>query len=114
MSLKFQKSDVTTSQDLGTGALDYTTSTNRKFRLTEVNIHSESAITETITIKRISAKGSDYDVILAKRDLVSEQDFIFRPHGDCDFQAGDEVRVQCTKNTATDDIFVVIKRKELP
>lgn len=114
MSLHFLKPDVTTSQNLSLAALSYTTSTNRKFKLEEITIHFSATVTETITITRDKAVGADYDDVLVKRSLVAEQDFVFRPQGECNFQAGDEVKVECTKATATATAYVVIKRKELP
>ena len=114
MSLRFQRADNTSSQSLATGSLSYTTSISRKFKLVEVNVHASQAITETITIKRDSANGANYDVILASRDLVSEQDFVFRPQGECLFQDGDEVNVQCTNANGTGIVYIVVKTQELP
>ena len=117
MSLRFQKADISGLQDLsaaGGTALSATTSTGRKFKLIEVTVNADENITETITVTRVSKLGSDYDDVLAKRDLVSEQHFIFRPQGECLFQAGDEVKVECTANEATGEVFYNIKRVELP
>jgi len=112
--MKFLKSDLTTSQDLSTEALSYTSSSNsRKFKLEEVILHFSAAVTETVTITRDSAKGADYDHVLAKRSLVAEQDFIFRPQGEENFQAGDEIKVQCTNANLTGTVYVTIKRSEL-
>jgi hypothetical protein len=112
--MKFLKPDITTFQDLSAGALSYTSSSNsRKFKLEEVILHFGAAVTETITITRDSAKGADYDHVLAKRSLVAETDFIFRPQGEENFNSGDEVIVTCTKATATTTVYVTIKRSEI-
>lgn len=110
----FLKTDLTTSQDLSAGPLSYTTSSNnRKFKLEEVGIHFSGATTETVTITRDSKHGANYDDILAKRSLVAETDFLFRPQGECNFQDGDEVKVECT-NAGITIAYVKIKRSELP
>ena len=105
--------DLTTSQNLASGALSYTTSINRKFRLQAVEIHSSVVITETITLTRDSKNGTNYDTVLSSRSLVGEQSFIFRPDGECDFQAGDELKVQCTNANLTGIVYVTIKTREI-
>lgn len=113
--MKFQKADVTTSQDLSAGTLSYTTSSsNRKWKLDSVVIHFSQTITETVTITRDSKHGANYDHILAKRSLVAEQDFRFTPSGEENFQDGDELKVQCTNANLTGVAYVIIKRTELP
>ena len=115
--MKFLKPDLTSIQDFsaaGFPALSYTSSSsNRKFKLEEVIIHFSAAVTETITITRDSVNGADYDHILAKRSMVAEQDFIFRPQGEENFQAGDEIKVECTNANHTGVAYLTIKRSEL-
>jgi len=114
--------DIITSQDLSAGggtALDYTTSINRKFELTEININFKDsngdavAVTETITIKINSAKGASYDTVKVKRSLVAESNFVYRPQGDAIYQAGDEIDIDITAANATGIAYVQIKAKEL-
>ena len=109
----FLRKDVTTSQDLSAGSLSYTTSISRKFKLEEVVLHSSVAITETFTVTRDSASGASYDHVLAKRSMLSETDYIFRPSGECNFQAGDEVKVTCTNANLTGVVYVVLKLSEM-
>jgi hypothetical protein len=110
----FLKADVTTSQDLSAGALTYTTSSqSRKFKLEEVIIKFSVAVTETVTITRDSVNGENYDHVVASRSLVGESSFIFRPTGECNFQSGDEVKVQCTNANLTGVAYVTIKRSEM-
>jgi hypothetical protein len=109
----FLRADVTTSQDLAAGALSYTTSIGRKFKLEEVILHASVTITETVTITRDSAAGSTYDHILAKRSMVAEQDFIFRPQGECNFQSGDKLKIQCTNANTTGVVYVTLKLSEM-
>jgi len=112
--MKFLKPDLTSSQDLSTGALSYTSSSNnRKFKLEEVIIHFSVAITETITITRDSVNGANYDHVLISRSLVGEQDFVFRPQGEENFQGGDEIKVACTNANTTGVAYLTIKRSEI-
>ena len=108
----FQKSDIITDQDLGAGALDYTTTLTRAFRLSEILIHFDGASTETITITKDSAKGPNYDTVKVKRSLIAETDFVYRPQGNPDYQAGDKIRVQCTNAGAT-HVYVTLKTSEI-
>lgn len=105
--------DITTSQDLSSAALSYTTSINRPFKLEQINIHFSVAVTETITITFNSAKGANYDTVLAKRDLVSEQDFVFRPRGELTFQNGDEITIAITNANVTGIAYAKVKAEEL-
>ena len=105
--------DVEFSQDLSAAALSFTTTIGRAFRLTEITLSASENITETITITRDSAKGSAYDVILRKRGLSAEKNFVFRPDGDADFQAGDELKVQCTDANSLGTVSGLVKAKEL-
>ena len=112
MPKDFTKPDITSSQDLSLGALSYTTSIGRKFKLAEINIHASVAITETITITRDSKNGANYDHILKAMDLVGEQDFVYRPQGECNFENGDELKVQCTGANLTGVVYLTIKLLE--
>jgi hypothetical protein len=106
------KPDIATSQDLSLGALSYTTVIGRRFTLERILFHASEAITETITITLDSGKGSDYDTVLRRKSLSSEQDFIYIPEGENDYYAGDEIKIQCTNANLTGIIRAIIKAKE--
>ena len=108
-----QRADLTTSQDLSVAALSYTSTIGRRFQLDEVILHASVAITETITVSKVSKSGANYTAVLATRDLVAEQDFVFRPQGGCKFLESDEVKVQCTQANLTGTVYVVIKTSAL-
>ena len=112
--MKFLKPDDTFTQDLSDAALSHTTTIGRKFKLQEITIHFSEVVTETITITRDSKQGANYDDVLNKRSLVAEQDYVFRPEGECDFLNGDEVKVQCTNANVTGVAYGKIKTSELP
>lgn len=109
----FLKSDKTASQDLSAGALSYTTSFGRRFKLEQVMVHFSQAVSETITITLDSALGSNYDTVLQSVTLVAETDFVYRPQGDANFQAGDEIKVQCTNANTVGVSYCQIKTSEV-
>ena len=109
----FLRKDITTSQDLSVGALTYTTTISRKFKLEEISLHFSVAVTETVTITRDSSNGANYDHPLARRSMVAEQDFLFRPTGENNFQDGDEVKVQCTNANLTGVCYAILKTSEM-
>jgi len=109
------KTDLTTSQDLSSAALSYTTSYGRKFKLEQILFHSSVAISEQITITLDAKAGANYDTVLAGgiNTLVSEQDWVFRPQGEANFQAGDEIKIECTNANGKGIAYVTIKAREV-
>jgi len=107
------KPDIVTSQDLSLGALSYTTSIGRRFRLERILFHASVAITETITITLDSGKGVNYDTVLRKKSLSAEQDFIYIPDGENNYYAGDEIKIQCTNANLTGALYANIKTREV-
>ena len=92
----FLKTTITTSQDLSSAALSYTTSIGRNFKLEEVLIHFSQNVNETITVTKDSKSGANYDVVKRKRTMLDSKDFVYRPQGEENYRAGDEVKVECT------------------
>ena len=116
--------DITTKQDLsasGGTVLDFTTTVGRPFKLDSIHINVNDgadppvavAIIETITITRKSAKGRIYDSIIAKVDLISQSNFVFRLGGEPTFQADDEINIHCTAANATGIVHSIVKAEEL-
>ena len=113
--------DITTLQDLSSAVLNFTTTINRPFRLGQVIVNFNDgatpptpvAVTETVTITLVSAKGAVYNSILAKIDLIAESNFSFRPQGDPDFQAGDEIKIECTDSGGVGIAHAIVKASEL-
>lgn len=109
----FLKADLTTSQDLSAGVLSYTSPAGRKFKLEEILIHFSVAVTETITVTKDSINGANYDTILDKGYLVSEQDYVFRPQGECNFWDGDKVKVESGGVSEVGICYLTIKTSEM-
>jgi len=110
---KFLKPDITTSQALTAAALSYTTTIARAFKLDQINFHASEAITEDITITLDAKGGANYDVVLRRISLVAEQDAVYKPDFEANYQAGDEIKVQCTKANSTGTIYCTIKTSEV-
>ena len=109
----FLKTILRTSQDLSAAALSYTTALDRAFKLEEITIHADANITETVTITRDAVGGANYDTVLGKRDMTAEPDFVFRPQGECNFFASDNVKVACTNANGTGTLYVEVKLSEM-
>lgn len=109
----FLKLDKRTSQDLSAGALSYTTTFARKFKLEQILIHASVAISEAITITLDAAGGASYDTVLSSVTLVAETDFVFRPQGEANYNEGDEIKVQCTNANLTGTVYCTIKASEM-
>lgn len=107
------KSDITTSQNLTAGALSYTTTVGRKFKLSSIHFKASGNITETITITKDSKQGASYDTILKSIGLVAQSNYVYRPESDEDFASGDELKIQCTNAGGVETIFATIKLREL-
>ena len=94
------------SQALGTGALSYTTDFSEKTRIKQILFHAASAVTQTVTFTIDSKTGATYDVVIAKEDLVAEQDYAYTG-SELILEDGDEIIISCT-NTGTPAITVYV------
>ena len=108
----FQKLPLTTSQDLSEAVLSYTTSIGRRFRIAQILVHTDVAITETVTITIDSKQGANYDTVLVSWDMVGETDWRFVPDGDTVFYPGDELKIYITNANLTGTAYVEIKLLE--
>jgi len=113
--------DIKTTQDLSAAVLNFTTSIGRPFKLGKIIINFNDgasppvavAVTETITITLISAKGAIYNTILRKKSLSAESNFVYTAPSDSDYQSGDEIKIQCTDAGGVGITNVIVKAKEL-
>jgi len=105
--------DQTSSQDLSLGALSYTASYGKRFKLDEVLINFSQNVSETVTVIMVSANGANYNVPLDIYTLGSESRYIFRPTGEANFQAGDKIKVQCTNANLIGIAYLTIKSSML-
>lgn len=128
--MKNLKPDLTSSKALDSGAWSYTSpAITKPFRLEEITLHADAAITEVITITRLAGsylldagvgtsagtlKGSNYDVVMAKVTLTAATDYVFAPTAERDFQPGEQIKIQGTAtNAAGQTVYVTVKRSEL-
>ena len=103
---------LTTSQDLASGNLSYTTAISEKFRIKQVLIHASASIAaKTITLTFDSGTGANYDTILAAGDFVNNTDLAFIPGQnapDIEFTDGDELKISSSGATNTGILYVTI------
>lgn len=109
----FIKKDITFSQDLSSAPLSYTTTVGRKFKLEEIIFRASQAITETITITRVSAQGSAYNTVLRTMELTAERDYVYRPTGEANFLEDDEIKVECTNANGVGTIRGILRLSEM-
>ena len=111
--VRFLKSDDTFSQNLASAALTHSLTFTKPTKLQKITIHASVAITEDITITLDSVQGASYDVVLRKKSLSAEQDFVYTPEGENDYQTGDIIKVECTNANLTGTVSGIIKTREL-
>ena len=112
-SIHFLKTDKSTSQNLASAALSYSADWGKKVKVEGVYFKASVGITETITITLDSALGANYDIVLRKRTLSSEQNFVFIPEGELNLQSGDKLLIACTNANVTGVVYVNIKASEM-
>ena len=112
--IDFLKIPISTFQDLSVAALSYTTDfNNRKVKVKSISFRASTAITEDITITRVSNIGANYDIVLRQKSFVSEQDYLFVPEeGQSVFNAGDNVKIECTDANGVGIVYAEIKLSE--
>ena len=103
------------TQDLSSAALSFTTTTagDKPFHLDQIVMRFSQAVSETITITLDSNEGANYDVVLQEVVLSSETDFVYRPQGEANFNAGDEIKVECTASGGAGTVYGVVKTSEI-
>ena len=87
------------SQDLSSAALDFTTSVSTDFRLISIMFNFTLAVKQTITITMDSGLGAAFDTVLGERTLRSHTDVVFVPcAAQQHFKDGTEIKIQCTND----------------
>jgi len=103
----------TSSQNLASAALSYTTDFAYAVRVESITIRASEDITESITITKDSHKGSSYDTVLRKGNFNSSRDFVFTPPGDLGYlYKGDQLKIQCTNANGTGIVYVTVNWSE--
>lgn len=106
-------SDQVSTQNLGSAPLNFTATYGKRFKLDQVLIHATQAITETVTITYISAKGTSYSTVEQSVNLIAQTDVVWRPQGEANFQSGDQIQVQCTNANGVGTVTITIKTSQL-
>lgn len=105
--------EKSTIQDLSVAALSAELDFGGACKVGTIYFHFDAAVTETITITFVSAKGAAYTTVIQTQALSGETDFVFAPNGAIELNDGDKIKVQCTKATATATVGVVAKAEML-
>jgi len=109
----FLSKDVTTSQNLATAGLDYTTVIARDRKVEMILFHFSAAVSETVTITLDSGNGANYDTILQEVVLIAETDFVYRPQGELNIKSGDAIKLECTNTGGAGTCYATIKTSEM-
>lgn len=104
---------LTSSQDLSSAALAYTTNLSGAFELLQVLVHFGATVTETVAVSQDALAGANYDTQLDSSNLSTNANYVFRPTGRAVFQNGDQIKVTCTKATATTTAYVQVVVRDL-
>ena len=103
---------ATTSKDLSTGALSFTTSISAKWRIKAVLVHASEALADcTITVTFDSLDGANYDTVLGKVDFDNTQDVALESGGgmkEMEGEDGDEIKVTSSGGTAVGTVYVTV------
>ena len=105
--------DQYSSQDLSLGALSYIATYRKRFKLDEILVHFSQAVSVNIIITMVSKNGTNYNSILQSVVLISETDFVWRPQGEANYQAGDSIKIQCTNVNGIGVAYLTIKASQL-
>lgn len=96
------------SQLLGSGDLNFTTTFNRPVRITQVLFTASASVTQTLKTTFNSAQGAVYDTVLDSVSLSSATDDAYIPNSRGILLAiGDEITVTCT-NTGSPAVTVYV------
>lgn len=101
----------TGNQDLSAAKMDVSTAFGKKWQLTGVYIHFDAACSQTVTVKRDSSDGANYDSVIKSEVLSSATDFSWSPTEEI-LESGDEINVQVSKG-GTANGYLTIVGKEL-
>jgi len=96
------------SQSLVSAALSFSTGFGEAGNIKAIYFSASTNITETITITRVSANGTNYDFLLKTINLIGEKYASYYPDGQLFIGKGDSIKVQCTKANSTGTIYGLI------
>lgn len=98
--------------DLSADVLDLATSGDSAFRFVGAFLRADPPITEAVSLVFDSKDGVQYDTTLASGDLSSDSDWVLPddslPSDRMVFASGDQVRIKCSNDNATGDVFATI------
>ena len=99
------------SQDLSSGALNFTTSIADKFKVIQVLAHASAGINETVSVYFNSKTGANYDTLIGIADFDGNTDIAFISGDNLKGvvgEANDEITVACSNGGGTGIVYVTI------
>lgn len=105
--------DQITQQDLSLAPLLFIASYGKRFKLDEILINFSQPVSETVIITMLSKNGVNYNTQLENFVLVSETSIVFRPQGEANYQAGDQIEVQCSNANRVGIAYLTVKSSML-
>lgn len=105
--------DQGASQNLASNPLSFTAVYNKSYKLEQVIFHFSVAVSETVTITLLSGLGTAYNTVLQQVVLSNQTDLVWRPQGEANFLAVDEIKVQCTNGGGVGTVGCIVKTSGL-
>ena len=103
---------ATTSQNLASGALSYTTAISAKWRLKKVLVHASQNLADcTITVTFDSLDGANYDTVIGKVDFDNTADVVLDAGvsmAEAEGEDGDEIKVTSSGSTAVGTLYLTL------
>lgn len=97
----------TSSGTLGSDLI-YTTGFNNDWALHSVSIHFSDSYNKTVTLTIDSGTGSNYDVILFREEVKSDEDFLYMPDSDLLFANDDQIKVTVEEKTGSVTAYITV------
>ena len=106
----------TTTQNLSSAALDYTTDISEKWQISQIMIHSDTPLNETVKVYIDAIDGANYDTLIANEGFNGGTDMVLVAGWNMApiiGEDGDEIKITCTNTGGAGIIYVTIKYTRL-
>ena len=110
ISIGGSRSKLQTTQNLATGALNYTTAVSGDFILRAVTLHFDTPLTEALELRIDYGGGANYDTLVLQQELDADTDFAFYPDSDLYIFAGsgDQLNIRLTNSGGSGNVYATI------
>ena len=101
---------VQLTQDLSAAALNYTSTFDKSLKIIGIYIHTDVAVTETVTISKVFTTAT-YTTLIRTVSLSGNQDIFY--NNPVYLDSDSEINITCTNATATTNIRVTLIYSEV-